>query len=277
MDFLRSFSKCFARNEAKVSIDIHLRPKNIIVVGGGTGIGLASAKKFLSLGAKNVILSSRNIDKIASTLGVLLEDPRVHVIAFDIADIPSHQQFLDKCADTIGEVPDGLLISSGVNYSGANWQGFNISESDYDRVMNINLKGPFFLIRNFSNWLFSNKVKGNICAVSSISAHRDLVSVYQITKNALSGIVHCYGKHLSSRGVILNCVEPGSTDTDMMKHLQEYTDGIRPGKTWGDNSLGRVLRPEEIAEIIAFCMSNLGEVMAGSCILAGGGCKSIAR
>ena len=143
--------------------------------------------------------------------------------------------------------------------------------------MNINLKGPFFLIRNFSNYLFSNNIKGNICVISSISAHRDLLSCYQITKNALSGLVHCYGKYLYQRGIILNGVEPGTTDTNMMKHLKIYTDGIRQGKKWMDNSLGRVLRAEEIAEIIAFLMSNLGEVMSGSCILAGGGCKTISR
>jgi len=258
-------------------MEIKLRPRNIIVVGGGTGIGLASAQKFLELGAQNIILASRNIDKIKASAGKLLDEKAVHCMQFDIADVSSHQGFLQEVTNKIGEIPDGLCISSGVNFDGSNWKGFNISEHDYDYVMDINLKGPFFLIRNFSNYLFSNSVKGNICVVSSISAHRDLLSCYQITKNALSGIVHCYGKHLSQRGIILNCVEPGSTDTEMMKHLRAFTDGIRPGKPWGDNSLGRVLRTEEIAEVIAFLMSNLGEVMAGSCILAGGGCKTISR
>lgn len=191
----------------------------------------------------------------------------------------SHLEKINEIQTMVGEQNqiDGLVISSGVNFNGSNWRGFNISEADWDRVMNINLKGVFFLIRTFSNLLHSKSIKGNICVVSSISAHRDLLSVYQVTKNAISGIVHAYGKYLTERGIVLNCVEPGTTNTDMMKGLKDYTDGVRPGKEWGDNSIRRLIRPEEIAEIIFFLMSNLGETMAGTCILAGGGCKGLAR
>lgn len=122
-----------------------------------------------------------------------------------------------------------------------------------------------------------NHIKGNICVVSAISAHRDLLSVYQISKNAISGIVHAYGKFLCEKGIILNCVEPGTTDGGMLKYLAAYTDGIREGKPWNDNSIRRVIRPEEIADVISFLISEVGEIMSGTCLLAGGGCKSISR
>lgn len=261
-------------------MEILLRPKNIIIVGGGSGIGFAVAEKMLNNGAENIILASRNLEKLkfaASKLQHQDSQQRVFPIEFDIADVSGHNVFIEKVQEVIGCVPDGLVISSGVNFDGSNWKGFNISEKDYDEVMNINLKGVFFLIRNYSNYLNGHKIKGNICVVSSISAHRDLLSVYQITKNAVSGIVHAYGKHLCERGIILNCVEPGTTNTEMMKSLNDYTDGVRDGKTWQDNSIKRLLRAEEIAEIICFAMSDLGEALSGSCILAGGGCKSIAK
>lgn len=260
-------------------MEILLRPKSIIIVGGGSGIGFAAAQCVLDNDAENVILASRNLEKLKLAASKLKchESQKVFQIEFDIADVGNHNAFIEKVKETIGCIPDGLIISSGVNYDGGNWKGFNISEKDYDEVMNINLKGVFFLIRNFSNYLHGHKNKGNICVVSSISAHRDLLSVYQITKNAVSGIVHAYGKHLCERGVILNCVEPGTTNTEMMKSLSEYTDGDRDGKPWQDNSIKRLLRTEEIAEIICFAMSDLGEALAGSCILAGGGCKTIAR
>ena len=142
--------------------------------------------------------------------------------------------------------------------------------------MDTNLKGVFFLTRNFANYLHGNNIKGNICIVSSISAHRDLLSVYQISKNAISGFVHAYGKYLCERGIVLNGVEPGTTDGGML-HLDKYTDGKRQGLAWNDNSIRRVIRPEEIGEIICFLMSELGEVMSGTMILAGGGCKTISR
>lgn len=231
-------------------------------------------------GVQSVTLVSRNIFALESAKSELNSD-KVFIYAFDISNVRGQIDLILDIANIIGTIPDGLVISSGVDYDGSNWRGFNISEEDYDRVMDINLKGVFFMIRNFANYLYGNQVKGNICVVSYISAHRDLLFVYQISKNAISGIVHAivhaYGKHLCERGVVINCVEPGTTDGGMLKHLEKYTDGIRDGVPWNDNSIWRVIRPEEIAEVILFLMSENSEILSGTCLLAGGGCKTISR
>lgn len=260
-------------------MNINLRPKNIIVVGGGSGIGFAAAQKLLDSGAKNIILASRNLEKLQKARSLLHFESgqAVYVNEFDIQNVQDHNSKISDMQKLIGDEAhiDGLVISSGVNFDGSNWKGFNISEADWDRVLNINLKGPFFLIRNFANYLNGYNRKGNICVVSSISAHRDLLSVYQVSKNALSRLVHAYGKYLCERGVVLNAVEPGVVTTDMMAYLKDYTDGIRPGKPWNDSSIRRVIRPEEIAEIIYLLMTNLGEILSGTCVLCGGGTKSL--
>ena len=254
---------------------IELKPKNIIIVGGASGIGFATAEKLLESGAKNIILASRNLDKLNEAKRKLKPNnlQRVFVLSFDITQVSEQEKFLENAQKIIGneDFLDGLVISSGTNFDGSNWKGFNISEKDWDNVINTNLKGVFF------NRLYSNQIKGNICVVSSISAHRDMLSVYQIAKNALSGIVHTYGKFLAERGVILNAVEPGPVYSDMMKHLSQYTDGKNPGKPWPDNSIKRTIRAEEIAEIIYFLMTEMGEPLSGSCILAGGGTKALFR
>lgn len=254
-----------------------LRTKNIVIFGGATGIGFSVARALLHVdGVQSVTLVSRNIFALESAKSELNSD-KVFIYAFDISNVRGQIDLILDIANIIGTIPDELVISSGVDYDGSNWRGFNISEEDYDRVMDINLKGVFFMIRNFANYLYGNQVKGNICVVSSISAHRDLLSVYQISKNAISGIVHAYGKHLCERGVVINCVEPGTTDGGMLKHLEKYTDGIREGVPWNDNSIRRVIRPEEIAEVILFLMSENSEILSGTCLLAGGGCKTISR
>lgn len=257
-------------------MEMNLRAKKIIVCGGGSGIGFAAAKRLLDGGAEKIILASRNMERLEQAKKEL-NDERVYVCRLDIADCGRHEEFIAEVESLIGETADGMVISSGLNFNGANWKGFDISEEDWDRIMDTNLKGVFFLMRSFANHLYSLNVPGNICIVSSISAHRDLTSVYQISKNAISGIVHAYGKHLCERGIILNCVEPGTTEGGMLGSLAEYTDGIRPGKPWNDNAIKRVIRPEEIAEVIYFLMTDLSEVMSGSCVLAGGGCKTISR
>lgn len=259
-------------------MEIFLRPKNILIIGGSGGIGYAAAQRLLDGGAQNIILASRKIDKLEQAKNNLVKNnsQSVHCISFDITNISQHKKLLFQCQKLITPNNlDGLLISSGVNFDGGNWKGFNISEDDWNRVMDINLKGVFFLLRNFTNFLCTNGIKGNICVVSSISAHRDLISIYQVTKNAISRIVHAYGKYLCEKGVVLNCVEPGVVNTEMMPHLKDYTDGIKEGKPWNESSIRRIFRPEEIAEVIYILMSNLGEIMSGSCILCGGGTKAL--
>lgn len=259
-------------------MEVFLKPKNVIVLGGGSGIGFAAAQRLLDGGAHSVILASRNMLKLREAAKSLKSssDQEILCCDFDLSDVKLQNPKLEEIQKMLKNKPlDGLVISSGMNFDGSNWKGFNISEADWDSVMNVNLKGAFFLIRNFANYLHSYNRKGNICIVSSISAHRDLLSVYQVTKNALSRIVHAYGKYLCERGVVLNCVEPGVVNTEMMPHLRSYTDGINAGKPWPENSIHRTIRPEEIAEVIYLLMSNLGEIMSGSCVLCGGGTKAL--
>lgn len=258
---------------------IKLRPQNVLVVGGGSGLGKAIAQKFLQLGVKNVVIASRNISKLekaAQSFDIYSADQHVYTLQFDITETKNHLQKIAEANSLLKNNAklDGLVIAAGVDFDGSNWKGFNISEEQWDFVMNTNLKGVFFLMRNFANYLFDNKIKGNICILSSISAHRDMLSVYQISKHCVSRIVNTY-EYLCERGCVLNAVEPGPVYTDMMKWLEKYTDGVRPGEPWNDSSLRRLVRPEEIADIVAILMSDLGEVMSGACLLAGGGAKSI--
>ena len=259
--------------------NVKLRPHNIVVIGGGSGLGKAVTQKLFDNGAQNIVIASRNLDKLQETSKTfkLKENQKIYCLSFDITNINSHLEMIRNAQLLVGEENklDGLVVSAGVNFDGSNWKGFNVSESDWDRVMNTNLKGTFFILRNFANYIYENKRTGNICVISSISAHRDMLSPYQIAKHSLSRIVQAYGKHLCERGVVLNCVEPGPIFTDMMRHLEKYTDGVRPGEPWNDASIRRLVRPEEIADIVCYLMSNLGEVMSGSCIVAAGGTKSI--
>lgn len=259
--------------------NITIRPKNIIVIGGGSGIGSAITQALLDSGAENVIIASRNYEKLQSACRKFKLSKKQSVLpfAYDITNVKENRAFIDKVQKLLGKDNplDGMVISAGVNFDGSNWKGFNISEEDWDKVMDTNLKGTFFIMRDFANYLYENKTKGNICIVSSISAHRDMLSVYQVSKHSISRIVNAYGKHLCERGVVLNCVEPGPIYTDMMQWLAKYTDGIKKGEPWNDSSIRRLVRAEEIAEIVCFLMSALGETMSGSCIVAGGGAKSI--
>ena len=126
---------------------------------------------------KNVIISSRNLEKL-NCAKESLNDNRVHVATIDISNVKLHKQFMIDVNEMINDCVDGVIISSGLDFDGSNWKGFNISEKDYDRIMDVNLKGVFFIIRNYANYMCENHIKGNICVVSSISAHRDLSLIH---------------------------------------------------------------------------------------------------
>ncbi len=260
-------------------MNIKLRPKNILVLGGGSGIGLSIAQALLDAGASNVIIASRNLNKLTEAVKGLKCDrgQGVYALAVDITNVQGNLEAIKKAQELLGKsnALDGLVISSGVNFDGSNWKGFNLTEQEWDKVMDTNLKGVFFFMRDFANYLYEKKTKGNICIVSSISAHRDMLSPYQISKHCISRIVNAYGKHLCERGVVLNCVEPGPVYTEMMPHLKKYTDGVREGEPWNDASIKRLVRPEEVAQVVCFLMSELGETMSGDCIVVAGGTKSI--
>ena len=137
-----------------------IRPKNIVIIGGGSGIGLATAKKVLmDTSVKNVIIVSRSLEKL-NCAKEHLNDNRVHVATIDISNVKSHRQFMTGVNEMINDCVDGVIISSGLDFDGSNWKGFNISEEDYDRIMNVNLRDSIKLCRTRDNRWWHVEISG---------------------------------------------------------------------------------------------------------------------
>lgn len=134
------------------------RPKNIVVIGGASGIGLATVKMLLQNDVEHIVIASRS-EKRLREITKEINDDRIVTEPFDISIITQQNVFIEKVNKRISTYVDGVVISSGLNFDGGNWRGFNISEDDYDRIMNTNLKGVFFLIRNYANFMHARKIK----------------------------------------------------------------------------------------------------------------------
>ena len=115
-------------------MEVYLKPKNIIVLGGGGGIGLSAAQRLLDGGAQTIVLASRNLQKLQSASKTLKYSPEQTVLCvdFNVVDVNLQNKKIEEIQKLLGDKPlDGLVISSGVNFDGSNWKGFNISEADW--------------------------------------------------------------------------------------------------------------------------------------------------
>ena len=257
-------------------MEINLRPKNILITGGGSGIGYAVAKRLLFANAR-VIVAGRNEEKLQHAVSKLNSECYggfIKYLVFDVADVKSHTAKIDEAQQIFGShhLLDGLVQCAGVFFHAGGWKGFNVSEEDYDQIMNTNLKGPFFLMRNVVNYMVKESIRGNVCNVASMVEWQDTVGPYEMSKLAFSRITKTYGKHLGDFGIILNGVSPGIVKSDMLP-LPGITDGVEPGGQLVNASIKRAMRPEEIAESVFFLLTNVGETFSGSMILQTGGSK----
>jgi 3-oxoacyl-[acyl-carrier protein] reductase len=119
-----------------------LRPKNILVLGGGSGIRKAIVEELLISGAENIIIASRNKAKLdESAKGFKTKwGQRVYTLSVDITNVKANRSAIKQAEEMLGgKRLDGLVLSSGVNFDASNWKGFNITEEDWDKVMNTNL------------------------------------------------------------------------------------------------------------------------------------------
>ncbi|GHU96018.1 3-oxoacyl-ACP reductase [Clostridia bacterium] len=252
-----------------------LRCKKIIVTGGGSGIGFAIAKRFVRGGAW-VVITGRNKEKLERACVKIASDNLFH-LQMDVRNIAEQSGKIDEAVALLTSMGDGLqsglglVNSAGLASKNGGYRGFNASESEWDDLMDTNLKATFFLMRNVANYAITAKVKCNILNISSAAYRNSTIGAYTASKLSLSNITRGYGCYLAPFGVILNGIEPGIVRTPMSKMLPGITDGISEGNRLDGVGIGRAIRADEIAELAFYMMSNFGEILAGSVVLADGG------
>lgn len=229
--------------------------KTVIVTGAASGIGLAVVKRFLQEGYRVYGMSRRENKPI--------EDPNFVYISGDIS-VAADRERLVAAAEQI----DVLVNVAGVAPK-VRADLLEMTEDSFDHVLDINLKGTFFLTQ-----LAANKMKqhgsGYICNISSLSAYTSSVNrgEYCISKAGLSMVTKLFADRLAEYGIAVNEVRPGIIATDMTEKVKEKYDslidgGLLPIKRWG--------QPEDIASAVwTLCNSSLPYVTGQSIDVDGG-------
>ncbi len=205
-----------------------LKGRAALITGGTSGIGFATAEAFLRSGASVVITgrSESRLNDARERLAKIAGAERIACVVMDSADVSS----IDAGFEKIITLPLPSKINILVNNAGVAKGCFgNMRETDYDMVLNTNLKGAYFLSQHFANYLKENRSRGNILNICSSSSLRPANSPYTLSKWGLRGLTLGLAKTLIPHGIVVNGLAPGPTATPMLIK-EEMGGGYRPRK-----------------------------------------------
>ena len=242
-----------------------LKNKTALVTGGTSGIGLEITKAFLRSGA-SVVFTGRNEEKINKILDTVVTDEpsfngRLHGILMNNTDVSSFEAKISEVLSLIGGKLDVLINNAGI----LGGEFGTSSESEFDKVLDTNLKGAFFLSQIVARHIKANSIRGNILNIASSSSLRPANSAYTLSKWGIRGLTLGMAKSLIPYGIVVNGIAPGPTKTPMLMDEKE-TNIVN------DNSpLERYVMPEEIANMAVIMVSDMGRSIVGDIVYMTGG------
>lgn len=239
--------------------------KIVLVTGAGRGIGASIAKRFASEGAEVIVNYSGNDEAAQKTVDeITATDGQAQKYKCSVNDSESVKVMIDEIIKKFGRI-DILVNNAGITKDGLM---LRMTDEDFDRVIDVNLKGTFNCTKYVSKYMLKQK-SGKIINISSVvglSGNAGQVN-YSASKAGIIGITKSAAKELSSRGITVNAVAPGYVDTDMTKVL---SDNIR-NEILKNILLQRMGNVEDISNCVAFLASEDASYITGQVISVDGG------
>jgi 3-oxoacyl-[acyl-carrier protein] reductase len=236
-----------------------------LVTGASRGIGRATAIKLAHEGAGvgvHYVRSADRAETVCEEIRVL--GRRAIPVQADIVDRPAIDKMVAQIEAELG--PIDLLVNNAGDVGGMNFH--ELTPEQWDRIIAINLTGPFNVIWAVKGGMIERKF-GRIVNVSSIAALavRPNQLPYAAAKAGLIALTKSCCEPFAPHNIRINSVAPGVIETDMLRELSpEMVETLRSA-----TPLGRLGEPEEMANVIAFLLSEEASYMTGSTLIASGG------
>jgi 3-oxoacyl-[acyl-carrier protein] reductase len=240
-----------------------LEGKVALVTGGSRGIGAAIARRLAADGADVALTYARSAEKAHAVVADIRSAGRRGLaLAADNADPRAVERAVDAAVDAFGRL-DILVNNAGI-YSVASLDALTVE--DFDAAVAVNVRAPFVASKAAAARMGEG---GRIISIGSNLAERVLgpgISLYALTKAALVGLTKAMARDLGPRGITVNVVQPGSTDTDMNPASGPHADGQRSLM-----AIPRFGNPHDIAGLVAWLASAEAQFVTGAAVTIDGG------
>ena len=247
---------------------MRLKNKVALVTGSSQGIGRGIAERFAQEGADVVINFVGNAERAAETLrAVAAAGGRGLVVQADVGSVKGIQALFATALEHFGRL-DILVNNAGIETHAPFWE---VTEADFDKVLNVNLKGVFFATQAMTQQLLRTNRRGKIINISSV--HEELpfpnFAAYCASKGGLKMLTRNLAVELGPHGININNIAPGAIETPI--NTQLLNDPQKLGALLTQIPLARLGQPGDVAQLAVFLASAEADYITGSTFFVDGG------